>query len=136
MKTFLRSSTQNVSMKVILVDAIGTLIINGVINTPLFALLETYPYKKIILTNANDEEIVTYKLTNVPYELFTLKHAPNKDDPEYFKHFLKKYALNAHDCAYIEHSVHAVQSARSIGIPTHQYTQDLELLRQFLDDAL
>ena len=73
-------------MKTILVDAINTFVIKGEgIYRPLYDLLERYPNPKIILTNADDEQIKQLCLAKMPYELFTLKHNPDKVDPTYFK---------------------------------------------------
>lgn len=76
-------------MKTILVDAAGTFVVDGKVDEKLHQLLENYPNKKIILTNANDEQIVTFGLTDLPYELFTLKHNPDKIDPVYFQKMIE-----------------------------------------------
>ncbi len=55
-------------MKTILVDAVDTFVIEGVgIFQPMFDLLEKYPNRKIILTNANDWQMAEFGLTNLPY---------------------------------------------------------------------
>lgn len=124
-------------MKTILVDAAGTFVIEGVgIYQPLYKLLEEYPNRKIILTNANDEQLVEFGLTNLPYDLYTLKHNPNKTDPEYFRKMLKNYNLNTKDVIYFEHSQEAVISAESVGIISYYYDpdkKDLATLKQFID---
>ena len=43
-------------MKTILVDARNTFILKDGINQEMKTLLDTYPNRKIILTNANEEE--------------------------------------------------------------------------------
>ena len=56
-------------MKTILVDAAGTFVIEGKgIYKPLYDLLEQYPNPKLILTNANDEQMIEYGMEseNVP----------------------------------------------------------------------
>ncbi|MBP9817877.1 hypothetical protein KBC75_03970 [Candidatus Shapirobacteria bacterium] len=127
-------------MKTILVDAVGTLVIEGQgIYKPLQDLLGTYPNRKIILTNANDEQLITFGLVNLPYELFTLKHNPDKTDPNYFREMLVHFNLNASDVVYFEHNSEAVVSAQSIGITSHYYDsdkKDLESLKSFLDKNL
>ena len=126
-------------MKTILVDAVGTFVVDGKINEDLHKLLETYPNKKVILTNANDEQLVTFGLTNMPYEMFTLKHNPDKVDPKYFETFLKRYNLDKSDVIYFEHSQEAVDSAKSLGIVAHFYDadkKDLVALKEFLDTNL
>lgn len=127
-------------MKTILVDAIGALVIKGEgIDRPLFELLETYPEQKIILTNANDEQMEQFGLNDMPYEVFTLKHDPEKTDPRYYTVMLEHYGLNAEDVVYFEHSPEAVASARSVGITTYVYDEiakDLKSLKVFLDREL
>jgi len=123
-------------MKTILVDAVGTFVVDGKINQELFELLESYQNRKIILTNANDEQLVEFGLTNMPYEMFTLKHNPNKDDPEYFNKMLEKYSFLANEVLYFEHDLDAVKSAESVGIKSYFYDsekKDLEGLKEFLD---
>jgi hypothetical protein len=43
-------------------------------------LLDSFPNRKIILTNANEEEKVKLGIVNMPYEVFSLEHNPNKQD--------------------------------------------------------
>ncbi len=127
-------------MKTILVDAVGTFVIEGEgIYQPMLDLLEQYPNRKIVLTNANDEQMITYGLTNLPYEVFTLKHNPDKINPEYFNQFLKQFNLNAEDVIYFEHNPDAVKSAQSVGINSFLYDpekKDVDNLRVFLDKNL
>ncbi len=127
-------------MKTILVDAVDTFVIESVgIYQPMFDLLEQYPNKKIILTNANDEQIIQYGLTNLPYELFTLKHNPDKTDPLYFTQMLKHFDLKKEDLVYFEHNPEAVKSAQSIGITSYFYDpdkKDMASLKKFLDDEV
>ncbi len=124
-------------MKTILVDALGTFVIEGLsIYQPLFELLEGYPNQKIILSNANDEQLVEYEIVDMPYEVFTLKHNPDKDNPEYFKKMLRHFNLNVSDVIYFEHSLDAVKSAESLGITSHFYDadkKDMESLKNFID---
>jgi HAD superfamily hydrolase (TIGR01509 family) len=127
-------------MKTILVDAVDTFIIEGQgVYQPLFELLEKYPNPKIILTNANDAQIPQFGLVNLPYELFTLKHNPDKTDPQYFHQMLANYQLKPEDVIYFEHNPQAVDSARSVGITSYYYdphTKDLVSLKQFLDQNI
>lgn len=127
-------------MKTILVDAVDCFVIEGEgIYQPLFELLETYPNKKILLTGANDEQMDTFGLHNMPYELFTLKHNPEKADPKYYETLLQKYGLTNTDVVYFEHAPKAVESAKSVGITTHHYDfdkKDLVALKSFLDQNL
>ena len=127
-------------MKTILVDAVNTFVIKGEgVYAPLYELLETYPNRKIILTNANDEQCKQFGLDALPYELFTLKHEPEKTDPQYFKTMLEHFALRPEDVVYFEHNPQAVESARSVGITAFSYDpekRDLNALKAFLDEAL
>lgn len=129
-------------MKTILVDAKYCFIIeneNGFeIFKDMYKLLETYPNKKIILTNANDEQMLDIGLNNVPYEVFTLKHNPDKIDPEYYKKLLNKFSLTAEGVVYLEHDTDAIKSAQSIGIETYHFKdkRDLKSLKEFLDNSL
>lgn len=126
-------------MKTIFVDAVGTFVVDTKVNEEMHKLLEQYPNKKIILTNANDEQLVTFGLVNMPYEMFTLKHNPDKDDPKYFETMLKHYNLKPEDCLYFEHSLEAVNSAKSIGINSFHYDEnkkDIVSLKKFLDENL
>ena len=123
-------------MKTILVDAAGTFVVDGIVDAKLHELLESYPNKKIILTNANDEQLVTFGLVDMPYEIFTLKHNPDKVDPVYFQKMLEHFNLIAEDCVYFEHSPEAVISAKSVGINSFHFDEvkrDLESLKKFLD---
>lgn len=127
-------------MKTILIDAVNTLIIkNDGIFQEMYLLLEKYPNRKIVLTNANDEQITSFGLDKLPYELFTLKHDPEKTSPEYFKIFLNNYNLKKEDIIYFEHNLDAVRSAESLGIKTYHYnheTKDLDKLKIFLDENI
>ena len=127
-------------MKTILVDAVDAFVIEGEgINQEMHKLLETYPSRKNILTNANDEQMVTFGLTDLPYELYTLKHNPDKVDPTYFEKMLEHFGLKAEEVIYFEHNPEAVKSAESLGIKSHWYDpekKDLEALKKFLDSNL
>lgn len=127
-------------MKTILVDAINGLVLeDGSILQPMLDLLETYENPKIVLTGANDEQFKQFKLDQVPYEVFTLKHDPEKTDPEYFKMLLEKYELKTDNVIYFEHNAEAANTAQSVGIATYFYDhtkEDMEALKQFLDANL
>lgn len=126
-------------MKTILVDAAKAFVVNGKVDEDLYNLLESYDNPKVILTNANDEQLVEFGIVDMPYEVFTLKHDPDKTDPEYYKTFLDEYSLNPSDVIYFEHSQEAVESAKSLGIATFFYdpnNKDLSALKEFLDSNL
>ncbi|MFZ3301535.1 MAG: HAD-IA family hydrolase [Microgenomates group bacterium] len=126
-------------MKTIFVDAAGTFVVDRKIDEKLHNLLETYQNKKIILTNANDEQLVTYGLVDLPYEMFTLKHNPDKVDPVYFQKMLEHFNVKAEDCIYFEHTPAAVESAKSVGIASNHFDEqkrDIDSLKAFLDSNL
>jgi len=127
-------------MKTILVDAINTFVIKDEntfnIFKEMYNLLESFPNKKIILTNANDEQLKESGLDNMPYEVFTLKHNPNKTDPEYYKKILNHFNLKPEDVIYFEHNPETVKSAQSLGINTYHYDsdkRDIKSLKEFLE---
>ncbi|PLX20762.1 hypothetical protein C0584_04945 [Candidatus Parcubacteria bacterium] len=127
-------------MKTILVDAINAFIDKeeGVLQD-MYKILEEFPNRKIIVSGANDEEMKKFKLFNLPYEFFTLKHKPEKTDVEYYKNLLKKFSLKSDDVIYFEHNQEAVESARSLGILSYFYDKDkkdLESLKKFLKENL
>jgi len=124
-------------MKTILVDAVNTFVImdKGIFEE-MHKILEKYPNKKIILTNANDEQLKKFGLNSMPYEVFTLKHDPEKTDPKYFATMLKHFNLTPEQVVYFEHNPEAVKSAESAGIVSFFYDKDkkdLKALKDFLD---
>ena len=126
-------------MKTILVDAWNTFVTKDGIFTEMQALLDKLENPKIILTNANDEQLIEFGLTDMPYEVFTLKHNPDKVDPRYYKIMLNHFQLTADDVVYFEHNRDAVDSAKSIGITAHHYDKDkkdLIALEKFLKENL
>ncbi|MBC7764461.1 hypothetical protein H7Y29_01975 [Microbacteriaceae bacterium] len=127
-------------MKTILVDAISGLILkDGTLQNEMYELLETYSNPKLVLTGANDEQWKQFNLDISPYDVFTLKHNPEKTDPKYFEILLDKYNLSSNDVVYFEHSPEAAKTAESVGIKTYYYDdakQDIPGLKNFLDSAL
>ncbi|OGZ69229.1 MAG: hypothetical protein A3D44_00890 [Candidatus Staskawiczbacteria bacterium RIFCSPHIGHO2_02_FULL_42_22] len=84
-------------MKTILVDAVYCFIIEkgggfGIF-TEMQELLDSFGNRKIILTGANDEQLKKFGLDNMPYEVFTLKHNPEKADPTYYETMLQYFTL-------------------------------------------
>jgi len=130
-------------MKTILVDAVHALVVKQGDSYGVFGemhkLLEAFPNRKVIVTNADDEGMKKYGLDRVPYEVFTLRHDPEKTDPRYYKMMLAQLGLEAGDAVYFEHSLEAVKSAESVGIATYHYDsekRDLEGLKNFLVKSL
>lgn len=126
-------------MKTILVDAWNTFVTEKWVNQTMRQMLDTFPNQKIILTNANTEEWVKFGIIDMPYEVFSLEHNPNKTDPIYFQKMLEKFGLTIDDVVYFEHNSEAVESARSLGINTFWYdkdAKDLNELTQFLNNNI
>jgi HAD superfamily hydrolase (TIGR01509 family) len=127
-------------MKTILVDAIDGLILeDGTIFEEMHQLLEKYPNPKLVLTGANDEQFKEFNLDQSPYEVFTLKHNPEKTDPKYFEIMLDKYNLKPEEVVYFEHNKEAAENAKTVGINTMLYDstkRDLIELKNFLDSNL
>lgn len=127
-------------MKTILVDAVDAFVIKGEgIYQPLYNLLEKYSNKKIILTGANDEQFKEFGLDKMPYEVFTLKHNPEKTDPQYFIKMLEHFGLKSGQVVYFEHNPNAVKSAESVGIKSYFYDsekKDIQSLKEFLDNNI
>jgi HAD superfamily hydrolase (TIGR01509 family) len=127
-------------MKTILVDAVDCFVSDeGKIFEGMRDLLATYPNKKIILTGANDEQFKMFGLDKMPYEVFTLKHSPEKTDQKYYEMMLVHFGLAKEDVVYFEHNPEAVESAQSVGIETYFYDndkKDLGGLKKFLDNNL
>ena len=121
-------------MKTILVDAWNTFVKNNTIDSDIYKILESYENQKIILTNANNKELINLGIVNMPYKVFSLSHNPNKDDKLYFIKLIEKYDLIISDLVYIEHNIEAVKSAISLGIKTHHYKpqESTDELSQFL----
>ena len=130
-------------MKTILVDAVDAFVVeteNGFeISAKMRELLDSYQNRKIILTGANDEQYKKFGLDKMPYEVFTLKHNPEKTDPKYYETILAHFGVNVSDVVYFEHNPEAVKSAESIGIKSYHYDhnkKDLVALKKFLDENL
>lgn len=127
-------------MKTVLVDAIDCFVSDtGEIFNEMHELLETYPNRKILLTGADDEQFKKWKLDEMPYEVFTLKHNPEKTDPAYYEKMLEHFGLSKDEVVYFEHNPEAVKSAQSVGINSYFYNndkKDLDLLKQFLGQSL
>lgn len=130
-------------MKTILVDAVYCFVIPQGEEFGIFKemheMLGTFPNRKVILTGANDEQAKEYGLDKMPYEVFSLKHNPEKDDPKYYEMMLQHFSLTAGDVVYFEHAPGAVESARKAEITTYLYDEkkaDLAALKRFLEENL
>ena len=126
-------------MKTILVDAVYCFVIErdgafGIFEE-MQRLLDSFSNRKIILTGANSEQFKKFGLDDMPYEVFTLRHNPEKADPAYYEKMLQHFTLDKDDTIYFEHDEDAVKSARSVGIKTYHYDndkKDLVALKKFL----
>lgn len=127
-------------MKTILIDAIDTFsATTGEIFQDIHQLVETYPNKKILVTGADDEQFKEWKLDTMPYEVFTLKHNPEKVDPLFYTTLLEHFGLTVDEVIYFEHNPKAVESAQSVGITSYHFdenTRDVVALNEFLDANL
>lgn len=102
----------------------------------MYELLEQYPNPKLVLTGANDEQWKQFNLDISPYEVFTLKHNPEKTDARYFEILLNRYGLQADGVIFFEHNSDAAKTAESAGIKTYFYDHtkmDLAELKRFID---
>lgn len=121
-------------MKTILVDAIDAFIVETEkgfeIFEPMRKMLDEFPNRKIILTGANDEQFKKFGLNKMPYEVFTLKHNPEKTDPKYYEIMLKNFDLKSKDVIYFEHNPEAVKSAQSLDIKTYFWDNEKRPLQE------
>ncbi|MDL5512739.1 hypothetical protein QSE00_13000 [Arenibacter sp. M-2] len=125
-------------MKTILVDAWNTFVTEKGMDYDLKKLLDTYPNPKIILTNASKQECISFGIVNMPYQVFSLDHNPNKTDKAYYLKMLNHFKLKPNEVVYFEHHVEAINSATSVGIKTFPYNKEhnLDGLRIFLNNNL
>tara|TARA_Y100000310_G_scaffold89559_2_gene86650 strand:- start:2854 stop:3252 length:399 start_codon:yes stop_codon:yes gene_type:complete len=122
--------------KVILVDAWNTFVTEEGVFKEMQLMLDSFGNKKIILTNANEEQKVKFGIIDMPYEVFSLAHNPDKVDPEYFRKMLDHFSLSSEEVVYFEHNLGAVKSAQSVGIRSFWYDKDKkdsEKVKDFLE---
>ena len=104
-------------MKTILVDAVNCFVIEKEGTFQIFKemqdLLEVFPNKKIILTGANDEQFKKFGLDKMPWEVFTLKHDPEKTDPKYFEIMLQKFNHKTFDLFCLQRFIAACQKRQT-----------------------
>jgi len=126
-------------MKTILVDAWNTFVTEEGIFRDMKGMLDGFENRKLILTNANDEERVKFGIVDMPYEVFSLSHDPNKVDPEFYRKMLEYFKLDSKDVVCFEHKEEAVKSAKSVGIISFHYDKDkkdLIALKKFIEENL
>lgn len=125
--------------KIILVDAWNTFVTAEGLFSDMKELLDRFDNRKIIVTNATNEQMIQLGIVNMPYEVYSLAHKPDKVDPDYFIKFMKDFSFSPEDLIYFEHHPDAVISARSLGIVSYHYdkdAKDLKSLQEFLEDNI
>lgn len=135
----LNSLFEKLIMKTILVDAWNTFVTESWINKEMQELLDWFPNKKIILTNANEEEKKKLSIINMPYEVFSLNHNPDKTWDWFYEKMLKHFSLKKEDVVYFEHNKDAVEKAEIAWIDTFWYDKDkkdLKDLKIFLENNI
>ena len=123
------------NQKVILVDAYHCLFTENGINKEMQEILDSFPNRKIVLTNADDEQMLKFGIDKSPYEVFSLKHNPNKTDSGYYEKMLEHFHLKPSDCSYIEHNKDAITQAEKVGIKSFHYKNNEELLEEFIRES-
>jgi len=125
--------------KIILLDAWNTFVTEDGIFKELQVVLDTFENKKIIVTNANQEQKVKFGIVDMPYEVFSLSHNPDKTDPDYFKKLFEHFSLSAKDVVYVEHNKDALKAAEFLGIKSWWYdkdAKDVEKVMEFLQENI
>lgn len=127
-------------MKTILVDARKVFITAEWVNQDLKSFLDSLENPKIILTNANEEERTKIWIINMPYDVFSLSHNPDKTNPIYYQKMLEKYWLKADEVVYFESNPDAVKTAKSLWINTYRYDiiekKDIEWIKKFINNNI
>ncbi|MFA6017896.1 MAG: hypothetical protein WCT28_00885 [Patescibacteria group bacterium] len=127
-------------MKTLLIDAVSTLIIKDEgPNQEMIQMLNMFDNPKIVVTNANEEEMKKFGIDSLPYEVFTLHHEPDKTDPEYFLRLFVAKNFSKDDVLYVENNIDAVNAALSIGIASYRYDpekKDVQAVKKFLDENI
>ncbi len=130
-------------MKTLLIDAVDGLVIPCEGGFKIFAemhdLLESFPNRKIVVTNARSDSFAKFGLDKMPYEVFTLQQNPAKTEAKYFETLLQHFRLNSREAVYFEHNPEAVRAAESVGIKSYYYDskkRDFDSLKSFLVENL
>ena len=117
------TTKQNPNNKVILIDAWNTFVTEEGINLNIQSILNKIECKKIIVTNANSMEQIKFGIVNMPYEVFSLDHSPNKTNANYFKILVSQYDIKIDSILYFDHNLENVTAAQSVGIKSFFYDQ-------------
>jgi FMN phosphatase YigB (HAD superfamily) len=57
---------------------------------------------------------VKFELVDLPYDMYSMEHEPDKTDELYFKSLLEKFNLQAQEVVYFEHNLESVAAASSL----------------------
>jgi leucyl-tRNA synthetase/ADP-ribose pyrophosphatase YjhB (NUDIX family) len=117
----------------ILIDAVFCLINkteSGMsLNQELFDYLERLPQRKIVVTNAKDQNLVTIKqLVGDKFEVFSLRFDPEKTDPKFYETMIKNLSIDTSSTIYFDHNTDNLKSAKSNGIHCFQYTSNQQAI--------
>ncbi len=121
--------------KIILVDWWQTFVTQEGIDKSLQGMLDSFPNKKIILTNATIAEREKRGAEPMPYEIFSLDHNPDKTDSIYFSKMLEILWLSTDNLIYFERNPISVAAAQSVWITTCYYDiekRDIAALKEFI----
>jgi hypothetical protein len=127
------------NMKTILVDAYKTLFTEEGVDQKMLEMLNKFENDKIVLTNANPEQMIKLGIDDSLFEVFSLSHEPNKADGGYYEKMLETFDLEPKDCVYFEHNLEAVQKAREQGILSYHFDhekRDLDALQEFISSNI
>ena len=128
------------SITTILCDLIGTFADKkGNIYQDINELLKTFPQQKILLTSATNQQLKEFKLTNMPYPIYTTEHTIEKNSPEYYKKLLKQFNLTPQEVIYIERKPEAIETAKQLGIKTIEFNaedRDINIVKKLLLEYL
>jgi len=128
---------EKIKIKAILVDAMYCLFDKDRnLNKELFSMLNNYPTKLIIVTNADLNDTKNKPLTEFisdNIDIYTLKNNPDKSNPEYFEKLLNKYNLKPNEIIYFDHSEDNLNSAKKLGIKTELYKNSKQI-QNFIDN--
>ncbi len=124
----------------ILCDLIGTFADKqGNIYNDINEVLKTFSQQKILLTSATNQQLKDFKLTNLPYPVYTTEHTIEKSNPEYYKKLLKQFNLTPQEVIYIERKHEAIKTAQMLGIKTIKFNpekRNINTVRKLLQKHL
>ena len=141
-----KKSEKAQEIKVVLVDAIGTLINSSETSDPkeydtsswslnleLAEYLKTLPQRKIVITNVIEEKLDLIKdlLKDYNFEIISYDNNPSKTDSEYFVKLLWSFNLEPWVILYFDHMQENLDSATVAGITaSFLYVNTYETIEQ------